>query len=65
MYEDFNMGVGADIIVDPEIAADAVFFPGDEFGIGAFQTGECARARGVNKLTLSSPHGSFEYRKSH
>ncbi len=65
MYQDFNMGVGADVIVDRDFYDLVIDFSKDEFGIDAFVTGTCRRARGENKLTVTSPHGTFEYAKSH
>jgi phosphoribosylformylglycinamidine cyclo-ligase len=63
MYEVFNMGVGSDVIVDPEIAFDAPKYVSDVFGIEAEMVGVCRRTRGGNKVNIRSHDGEFfEYR---
>ena len=61
MYEDFNMGVGFELIVDPE-TADEVIDVAEGFGIGVQVVGRCERSPDENCMTLESPHGRFSYR---
>jgi phosphoribosylformylglycinamidine cyclo-ligase len=60
MYEDFNMGVGFELIVDPE-AADEVVGIAEGFGIGAQVVGRCERSEAGNVLSIRSEQGKFKY----
>lgn len=63
MYTDFNMGVGAEIYADPAISDEIPHFIREEFGIESSRIGECAKARGKNKVRLETAHGNFNYAK--
>ncbi len=60
MYEDFNMGVGFEFIVDPE-AAEEVVGVAEGFGIGVQVIGRCERSLGENSLIVDSRYGKFAY----
>lgn len=60
MYQDFNMGVGFEFVVDPG-HVDDVLGVVERFGLGAQVIGRCERSRGANKLEIRSPHGEFAY----
>lgn len=60
MYEDFNMGVGFEFVVDPEAAEDVVSVA-EGFGLGVQVVGRCERSPGENTLTIKSRHGKFAY----
>ena len=60
MYEDFNMGVGFEFIVEPE-AAEEVVSAAESFGIGAQVIGRCERSPGENSLIIDSGYGKFTY----
>ena len=55
-----NMGIGMDIIVNPEVAED-ILDVSERFGLGAQIIGKCERNRDRNKLTIESPFGKFQY----
>ena len=59
MYEDFNMGIGFEFIVEPD-AADEVIRIAEEFGIGVQVVGRCESGRG-NNLTIKDSRGEFTY----
>jgi phosphoribosylformylglycinamidine cyclo-ligase len=61
MYMGGNMGVGLEVIVDPEVADDVLSVP-ESFGLGAQIIGECGKSKEGNKLTIQSPLGKFQYR---
>jgi len=61
MYQDFNMGVGFEFIVDPDSAEDILSVV-EGFGVGASIIGQCEESKAGNKLTLRSDAGAFEYR---
>ncbi|KON31292.1 hypothetical protein AC482_01285 [miscellaneous Crenarchaeota group-15 archaeon DG-45] len=60
MYEDFNMGVGFELIVDPE-AAEEVIGIAEGFGIGAQVIGQCEHSPGENSLIIDGAYGKFAY----
>jgi len=60
MYEDFNMGVGFELIVEPETAEDVVSIA-EDFNIGVQVIGRCERSRGENELVIESGNGRFSY----
>jgi phosphoribosylaminoimidazole (AIR) synthetase len=64
MCEDFNMGVGSDVIVAKGAADEVVRFCEDEFHIGARRTGICKYSSGGNKVTVETNFGTFTYNKS-
>ncbi len=60
MYEDFNMGVGFEFIVEPETAEEVVNIA-EDFNIGVQVIGKCERSRGKNELVIESSYGKFSY----
>lgn len=60
MYVDFNMGVGFELIVHPEVV-DEVISISERFGVGAQVIGRCEDGEAGNALTIESRHGRFHY----
>jgi phosphoribosylformylglycinamidine cyclo-ligase len=60
MYQDFNMGVGFEVTVDPE-CTERVLHIAKGFGVGAQVIGRCERSRGKNALEIKSAYGNFRY----
>jgi len=60
MYQVFNMGVGFELVVDPE-AAEEVVRISEGFGLGAGVIGRCLRSKGGNRVIIKSRWGKFEY----
>ena len=60
MYQDFNMGIGFEFIVDPDGVEDVLTVI-EEYGVGASIIGRCMKSLGENTLVLSSEKGKFEY----
>ncbi|MEM2424192.1 MAG: AIR synthase related protein [Candidatus Bathyarchaeia archaeon] len=61
MYENYNMGIGFEIIAEPE-AADDIISQSEKFNLEAKIIGRCERSNGKNKLTIKSQYGKFQYR---
>jgi len=60
MYQDFNMGVGFEFIVDPSVT-DEVVSTASGYGIGVDVVGRCERSKAGNQLRILSPYGDFRY----
>ncbi len=60
MYQDFNMGVGFEFIVDPDVAEDVLSVV-EGYGVGASIIGMCEKSNGENSLLINSSNGRFEY----
>ncbi|HIE14320.1 TPA: phosphoribosylformylglycinamidine cyclo-ligase [Candidatus Bathyarchaeota archaeon] len=60
MYENYNMGVGFEVIVRKEVVDEILSIP-EKFGLKAQIIGGCERSRDVNKVTIKSKYGKFEY----
>jgi phosphoribosylformylglycinamidine cyclo-ligase len=60
MYQDFNMGVGFEFIVEPESAEDILSVI-EGFGVEASIIGYCQESKESNKLTIESDKGKFQY----
>jgi phosphoribosylformylglycinamidine cyclo-ligase len=60
MFEIYNMGVGFEIIANPEAAEDILSIP-ESLGLEAKIVGRCEKSDGRNKLTIESPQGKFRY----
>ena len=60
MYEDFNMGVGFEFIVDAG-AVDEVIETAEGFGVGVQVVGQCERGERGNSLIVESEYGKFSY----
>ncbi len=60
MYENYNMGVGFEIIAKAE-ASDDIISISESFGLEAKVIGRCERSKDGNKLTIKSRFGDFHY----
>ena len=60
MYEDFNMGIGFEFIVKPEVAEEVTRIA-ESFGIGVRVVGRCERSERGNTLRINSGLGEFNY----
>ncbi len=60
MYEDFNMGVGFELVVEKD-AVETVLSVADGFEIGAQVLGRCEKVGGGNSLEIDSPYGKWVY----
>jgi len=60
MYQDFNMGVGFEFIVDPNYTDDVVS-TASSFGIGVEVVGRCEESKTGNQLRVVSPYGEFRF----
>jgi phosphoribosylformylglycinamidine cyclo-ligase len=60
MYEDFNMGIGFEFIVEPEAAEDVIRIA-ESFGIGVQIIGRCEKSEDGNALKIKSRLGEFSY----
>ncbi|MEM2454439.1 MAG: AIR synthase related protein [Candidatus Bathyarchaeia archaeon] len=60
MYENYNMGVGFEVIASPEVADDIISLS-EKYGLEAKIVGRCEKSGDGNKLTIKSPYGEFQY----
>ena len=60
MFENYNMGVGFEIIVKPEVADDIISLS-EKYNLEAKIIGVCKKSDGRNRLTIKSSHGTFHY----
>ena len=60
MYENYNMGVGFEVVAEKEAAEDILSVP-ERFNLEAKIIGRCERSVGPNKVTIRSPLGKFRY----
>jgi len=60
MYQDFNMGVGFEFILDPG-SVEAVRSVAEKFGLGVQVIGRCEQGAGKNALEIDSRFGKFLY----
>ena len=60
MYENYNMGVGFEVVAEKEAAEDILSVP-ERFNLEAKIIGRCERNMGPNKVTVRSPLGKFQY----
>jgi phosphoribosylformylglycinamidine cyclo-ligase len=60
MYQDFNMGVGFEFIVDSDSAEDILSIV-EGYGVGASIIGECVETNTENKLTINAENGKYQY----
>lgn len=60
MFEDFNMGVGFEIIAK-ERGINGILDVAEKYGLNAKIIGECYKSDGKNKLVIKSEFGKFEY----
>lgn len=60
MNQDFNMGVGFEIVADEE-AVDEILATAERFSVGAGVIGRCLRTSTENKVTIENKRGKFVY----
>ncbi len=60
MYQDFNMGVGFEIIVDIE-SVEQVLTTAKKFGVGAQVIGRCEASETENRLDIEAVTGKYRY----
>ncbi len=60
MYMVFNMGVGFEVIVDPEYAEEVIDIA-EGYGVETQVIGRCERSREGNRLRIESSYGRFIY----
>ena len=60
MYQDFNMGIGFEFILDPE-SIEVASNIAEGFGIGFHVMGRCEKSIGKNTLEIHSRYGRFLY----
>jgi phosphoribosylformylglycinamidine cyclo-ligase len=61
MYQDFNMGVGFEFIVEPSAVED-VLKVSEGHGLGVQVIGRCEESREGNVLTIKGVKGRHRYR---
>lgn len=61
MFENFNMGVGFEIITKKDYVED-ILSVSEKLGLEAKVIGRCEKSDGRNRLTIRSEFGKFEYR---
>jgi phosphoribosylformylglycinamidine cyclo-ligase len=60
MYENYNMGIGFEIYVDPEVAEDVLSIP-KSYDLEAQIIGRCEKSKGNNRVKILTPWGRFLY----
>lgn len=60
MYEDFNMGIGFELYLDPD-SVEKVLSIADSFRLGAQVIGRCERNPAGSVLTIKSSFGDYKY----
>ncbi len=60
MYQDFNMGIGFEFVVNPDFA-DNIIEICEKFGIGVYRIGYCTESSNGNSLVIKSDFGDFKY----
>ena len=60
MYQDFNMGIGFEFIVDQD-SAEEVLSVIEGYGVGASVIGHCVESKEGNKLDITSSKGKYRY----
>lgn len=60
MFEVFNMGVGFEVIVERDVAEEALSIS-DRFGLEGRVIGRCEKNKGGNKVIIRSKLGDFEW----
>ncbi|MBS7610389.1 hypothetical protein KEJ36_03430 [Candidatus Bathyarchaeota archaeon] len=60
MFQDFNMGIGFEVIVERE-GVEEVLKAAEDMGVEASVIGKCLKSQGKNRLTIKSPFGTFHY----
>lgn len=60
MYQDFNMGIGFEFIVEPSVAEEVITVA-EGFRLDATVIGRCERSPSGNTLAIDSDYGKFTY----
>lgn len=60
MYQDFNMGIGYEFIVDPNASEDIIRVC-EKFGVGAEIVGYCREGVNGNSLKIKNTYGELSY----
>jgi|TARA_B100001971_G_C18262446_1_gene588266 phosphoribosylformylglycinamidine cyclo-ligase len=60
MYEDFNMGIGFEFIVEPGVAEEVIRIA-ENFGIGVQVIGRCEKSEEGNTLKITCKSDEFRY----
>ena len=60
MYQDFNMGIGYELIIAPSAEEDVISIA-DQYGLLVAKIGYCKKNKKGNELEIISPHGRFLY----
>lgn len=60
MYQDFNMGVGFEIVTDPK-KVDKIISIAESYKLEAQVIGYCEKSLGGNKLEIVTEYGKFDY----
>jgi len=60
MFENYNMGIGFEIMCRPEAAEDVLEIS-QGFGLEGKTIGRCEKSEGENRLTIGSRLGKFQY----
>lgn len=60
MYENYNMGIGFEVIAGPEVADDIISLS-EKYGLEARVIGRCERSSEGNMLTIKGGYGCFQY----
>ena len=60
MYENYNMGVGFEVVAEEDAAEDILSIP-ERFNLEAKIIGRCEENAGFNKVTIKSRFGEFQY----
>lgn len=60
MYQDFNMGIGFEIIVDKK-NVDKIITISESYKLNAYNIGHCEKGLGVNTLEIKTNYGNYEY----
>jgi phosphoribosylformylglycinamidine cyclo-ligase len=60
MYQNFNMGVGFEVILEPE-AVDSVLSIAESFGVEAREMGYVESSPDGNQVVIESSLGKFVY----
>lgn len=60
MYQDFNMGIGFEFIVEPAVAEEVITVA-EGFRLDAAVIGRCERGPSGNTLVINSDYGKFTY----
>lgn len=60
MYQDFNMGIGFEFVVDSDSAEDILSII-EKYGVETSIIGYCEESKTGNKLTIESETGKYQY----